>query len=311
MEDTAMLIIKKMSIVIIILVLFTQLSFGQDEMFSLIRKINVDHVGAMGQIDGCEFSKDNYYIIASDNHATAKIYIRSSGKYVNEVKHIVLNNSKFLKAGKANAVGYSYNRKYLYTGINDRGLKIWDANTYKLLHHFGDGLNTDCASFSSDDKWMAMGAGKEAWVYNVPDFTRFHTISFKSGEVNTVDFNHDNSLLATCASSGEIFIIRTSDWKKIRSHIINPNKKVSAKRVYFSPDGQFYAVGGRSQICRVYRTSDGVMVADLKHRGNLETLPGGGDDGGDTNPAIETLNWSADDKYLFTGGVIDGIMRVA
>jgi len=301
-----MLIIKKMSIVIIILVLFTQLSFGQDEMFSLIRKINVDHVGAMGQIDGCEFSKDNYYIIASDNHATAKIYIRSSGKYVNEVKHIVLNNSKFLKAGKANAVGYSYNRKYLYTGINDRGLKIWDANTYKLLHHFGDGLNTDCARFSSDDKWLAMGAGKEAWLYNVPDFTRFHTISFKSGEVNTVDFNYDNSLLATCASSGEIFIIRTSDWKKIRKHNFNN----SAKRVYFSPDGEFYAVGGRDQICRVYRTSDGVMVADLKHRGNLETLPGGGDDDGDTNPAIETLNWSADDKYLFTGGVIDGIMRV-
>jgi len=113
-----MLIIKKMSIGIIIFVLFTQLTFGQDEMFSLIRKINVDHLGTVGQIDGCEFSKDNYYIIASDNHGTAKIYIRSSGKYVNEVKHIVSNNLEFERAGKVNAVGYSYNRKYLYTGIN-------------------------------------------------------------------------------------------------------------------------------------------------------------------------------------------------
>jgi hypothetical protein len=50
------------------------------------------------------------------------------------------------------------------------------------------------------------------------------------------------------------------------------------------------------------------MVADLKHRGNLKMLPG--DDYGDDNPAVETLNWSAEGKYLFTGGVIDGIMRV-
>ncbi|MHC4631741.1 MAG: WD40 domain-containing protein [Planctomycetota bacterium] len=299
-----MLIIKKMSIGIIIFVLFTQLTFGQDEMFSLIRKINVDHLGTVGQIDGCEFSKDNYYIIASDNHGTAKIYIRSSGKYVNEVKHIVSNNLEFERAGKVNAVGYSYNRKYLYTGINDRGLKVWDANTYKLLHHFGDGFNTDSADFSSDDKWLAMGAGSEVWLYSVPGFTRFHKFFHERGEVNNLDFNHDNSLLASCASKGEVFITRTSDWKRIRRHKI----KSSAKRIYFSPDGQFYALGGRDQLCRVYRTSDGVIVADLKHRGNLKMLPG--DDYGDDNPAVETLNWSAEGKYLFTGGVIDGIMRV-
>jgi len=35
-----------------------------------------------------------------------------------------------------------------------------------------------------------------------------------------------------------------------------------------------------------------------------------GDDYGDENPAVETLHWSADGSYIFTGGVIDGIMRV-
>jgi hypothetical protein len=35
-----------------------------------------------------------------------------------------------------------------------------------------------------------------------------------------------------------------------------------------------------------------------------------GDDYGDENPAIETLHWSATGDYLFTGGVVDGIMRV-
>jgi WD40 repeat protein len=299
-----MLIIKKMSIGIIIFVLFTQLTFGQDEMFSLIRKINVDHLGTVGQIDGCEFSKDNYYIIASDNHATAKIYIRETGVFVNQVKHIEMNNVLFERAGKINAVGYSYDRKYFYTGINDQGLKLWDAETYTLVHHFNKTEEVDGADFSSDGKWLAMGASSEVHVYRVSDFTLVHRFTHEKGAVNNLDFNHDNTLLASCASKGEVFITRTSDWKRIRRHKL----KSSAKRIYFSPDGDIYVLSGRDQFCKVFRTSDGEVVADLKHRGNLEMLPG--DDYGDENPAIEALNWSAEGKYLFTGGVIDGIMRV-
>ena len=49
-------------------------------------------------------------------------------------------------------------------------------------------------------------------------------------------------------------------------------------------------------------------MAELVHRGNLETLPG--DDYGDDNPAIECVRWSHEGRFLFTGGVVDGIMRV-
>jgi len=292
-----MLIFKKMSMGIIICLLFTTLAFGQDEMFSLIRKINVDHLGTVGQIDGCEFSKDNYYIIASDNHGTAKVYIRATGEYVNEVKHIELNNLKFEKAGKVNAVGYSYDRKYFYTGINDVGLKLWDAKTYTLVHHFNKTAEVDGADFSSDDKWLAIGAGSEVHVYRVSDFTLVHKFTHEKGAVNNLDFNHDNTLLASVASKGEVFITRTSDWKRIRRQKL----KSSSKRIYFSPDGTLYALSGRDQYCKVHRTSDGAVVADLKHRGNLKMLAG--DDYGDQNPAIEALQWSADGQHLFTGAI--------
>ena len=299
-----MLINKKISIGIIIFVVLSHLTFSQDEMFSLIRKIKVDHLGPAGQIDGCEFSKDNYYIIASDNHGTAKVYIRSSGKYVNEVKHIQLNNLKFERAGKVNAVGYSYDRKYFYTGINDHGLKLWNAETYTLAHHFNKTAEVDGADFSSDGKWLAMAADSEVHVYRVTDLTLVHKFTHEKGAVNNLDFNHDNTLLASCASKGEVFITRTSDWKRIRRHKL----KSSAKRIFFSPDGTLYALSGRDQYCKIHRTSDGKVVADLKHRGNLKMLPG--DDYGDANPAIEALDWSADGQHLLTGGVVDGIMRV-
>jgi len=301
-----MLRMNRMGVVLVAMLLLTQSVLAQeaDQMFSLIRKINVDPVGTAGQIDGCEFSKDDYYIIASDNHATAKIYVRETGLFVNQVKHIEMNNVLFDKAGKMNAVGFSYDRKYFYTGINDKGLKLWDAETYTLVHHFNKNAEVDGADFSSDGKWLAVGADSEVHIYRVSDFTLVHKFAHERGAVNNLDFNHDNSLLATCASKGEVFITSTSDWKRIRRHIF----KSSAKRIFFSPDGKLYAVSGRDQFCNVYRTSDGEEVAHLIHRGNLEMLPG--DDFGDTNPAIEAMNWSADGKHLLTGGVIDGIMRV-
>ena len=126
---------KKIQLGIIILTLSSHLVFGQDEMFTLIRKIPVDDLGVTGQIDACEFSKDNYYIIATDNHDTAKIYIRETGEFVNQVKHIDIKNDQFERAGKINALGYSYDRKYFFTGINDYGLKLWDAENYLSLIH--------------------------------------------------------------------------------------------------------------------------------------------------------------------------------
>ncbi len=296
--------INKISIGIIILTLSAHVVFGQDEMFSLIRKINVDHMGVKGQIDACEFSKDNYYIIASDNHATAKIYIRETGEFLNQVKHLELSNDQFERAGKINALGYSYDRTYFYTGINDHGLKLWDAETYTLVHHFNKTAEVDGADFSSDGKWLAVGAGAEVHVYRVSDFTLVHKFTHEGSAVNFLHFNHDNSLLGSVANKGEVLITRTTDWKRIRRHSL----KSSAKRIYFSPDGTLYAVSGRDQYCKIHRTSDGSVVADLKHRGNLVMMPG--DDYGDSNPAIEAMHWSATGNYLFTGGVIDGIMRV-
>ena len=283
---------------------FAQLTHAQDGMFSLIRKIPVDHMGTLGQIDGCEFSKDNYYIIASDNHAKAKIYVRETGVFVNQVKHLEMDNVQFERAGKINAVGYSYDRKYFYTGINDHGLKLWDAETYTLVRHFNKTTEVDGADFSSDGKWLAMAADSEVRVYRVSDLSLVHKFTHDRGAVNNLDFNDDNSLLASCASKGEVFITRTSDWKRIRRHKF----KSSSKRIFFSPDGNLYVVSGRDQVCKVFRTSDGEEVADLKQRGNLEMLPG--DDYGDENPAIEALCWTADGQHLLTGGVVDGTMRV-
>ena len=120
----------------------------------------------------------------------------------------------FERAGKINAVGYSYDRKYFYTGINDHGLKLWDAETCTLVRHFNKTAEVDGADFSSDGKWLAIGAGSEIHVYRVSDFSLVHKFTHEKGAVNNLDFNHDNTLLASCSSKGEVFITRTSEDRK-------------------------------------------------------------------------------------------------
>jgi len=150
----------------------------------------------------------------------------------------------------------------------------------------------------------AMAADSEVRIYRVSDLTLVHKFTHKRGAVNNLDFNHDNTLLGSCASKGEVFITRTADWTRIRRHQL----KSSVKRIFFSPEGDLYAISGRDQLCQIYRTSDGKLLAELIHRGNLEMLPG--DDYGDENPAVEAICWTADGSFLLSGGVIDGIMRV-
>ena len=80
------------------------------------------------------------------------------------------------------------------------------------------------------------------------------------------------------------------------------------KSVRISPDGKLVAVSGQKARCRVYNTSDGQMIADLRHASDAKALPGDDDDG--PEPNVEAVEWSADSHYLFTGGLYGGVIRV-
>jgi hypothetical protein len=48
----------------------------------LIDTVAVDPEGVAGAVDGCEFSKDGTYFVASDNHGVARIYLSADRSLV-------------------------------------------------------------------------------------------------------------------------------------------------------------------------------------------------------------------------------------
>ncbi|MBA7688022.1 hypothetical protein ES703_96496 [subsurface metagenome] len=285
---------------------------------TLIDTISVDPEGVAGAVDGCEFSKDGVYFAASDNHGVARIYLTADRSLVGKVTHKYDDHTCADRDFELNAVVWSHDGKYLVTGRNDDGVKVWKTDSffdpadfatndtpYKHLDDRGGNTNyeTDGADFSPNNQWLATAADEYLMVYSLPDFTEIQDISAGGGSVNSVDFSYDSDFVAFGASNGNVKIVRTSDWTVIETiHSTN-----SVKSVRFSPDAKYLVYSGRDQRCKVYRTSDWALVVNINHSGNEKALPCDDDD---SNAAVEASAWSSDGAYLLTSGLISGELHV-
>ena len=284
----------------------------------LIDTVAVDPEGVAGAVDGCEFSKDGTYFVASDNHGVARIYLSADRSLVGKVTHNYHDHIGADRRYELNAVVWSHDGQFLATGRNDDGVKVWKTDGFfdpadfaqndKPYKHLDDrGGNTeyeaDGADFSPNNQWLATAAAEYLMVYSLPQFKEIQDISAGGGSVNSVDFSYDSGFVAFGASNGNVRIARTSDWTVIKT----TNATNSVKSVRFSPDAKYLVYSGRDQRCKVYRTSDWSLAVDIEHSGNEKALPGDDDD---SNAAVEASAWSSDGAYLLTSGLISGELHV-
>jgi WD40 repeat protein len=276
---------------------------AQDNLFTLLRKIQVDHQGTAGACDGSAFNTRGDLIAASDNTGLTKIFRVADGKLVQTIQH---NEGEVSAAdGETNVIHFTSDDKFAVTGMNDTGAKIWKLKSGKMVKNLGHGQNTDGAAFSPDDKWIAVAHDNFCAVYSLWDYEKVAEYSVRKNEVNAVDWSEDGSLLLIGGDANGVMIVRVSDWKLLHN-IAFPKHRV--KSVALSPDGKFAAACGQDGLACIYDTSDGSLVVTLKHNTTTAlALPGDDDDGDEPN--VEAVEWSTDSKYFFTGGTYDGIIR--
>ncbi len=288
--------------------LFSALCFAGDalgsDVLELLRRIQVDDQGTAGAVDGCAFSTSGELVAASDNTGLTKVYRVSDGGFVTQVKHA--EGKVSASNGETNAVHFSPDDRYLLTGMNDTGCKIWELATGEMIKNLGRGKNTDGAAFSPDGKWVAVAHDEVAAVYRLWDFAEVASIPHPTKrECNSIDWSSDSTLLATGSDDACCKITRAADWQTLHTIDFGIDR---VKTVRVSPDGELVVVSGQKGRCRVYNVSDGQMVADLLHSSEAEALPGDDDDG--SQPNVETVAWSPDGRYLLSGGLYDGVIRV-
>jgi WD40 repeat protein len=296
---------KAFSFAIVLTCLFSTAAstHAQDNLFTLLHKIQVDHQGTAGACDGSAFNTSGDIIAASDNTGLTKLFNVADGKLVYTIQH---NEGEVSAAdGETNVIHFTSDDQFAVTGMNDTGAKIWNIKTGEMVKNLGHGQNTDGAAFSPDDKWIAVAHDNYCAVYSLWDYTKVAEYSVRKNEVNSVDWSEDGSLLLIGGDAQGVMIVRVSDWQLLHD-IKFPKHRV--KSVALSPDGKYAAACGQDGLACIYDTSDGQLVVTLKHNTTTaRALPGDDDDGDEPN--VEAVEWSTDSKYFFTGGTYDGIIR--
>ena len=273
------------------------------DTLTLVHRIRVDDQGTAGAVDGCAFSTKGDLVAASDNTGLTRVYRVSDAELVIEVRH---NQRRVSGAdGETNAIHFSPDDRYFLTGMNDTGCKVWELATGRMIKNLGRGRNTDGGAFSPDGKWLAVAHDDVATIYRPGTFEKVAEVLHPKTECNSIDWASDGSLLITGSDGACCKITRTADWEVLHNIDFGTNR---VKSVRISPDDRLVAVSGQAGRCRVYRVTDGEMVADLPHESNAKVLPGDDDDG--REPNVEAVAWSTDSRYLFTGGLYDGLVRV-
>ena len=289
---------------------------SDDSLLRPLYKLQVDPAGTLGASDGLAFSNDGTKIVVTDNFANAYVHRASDGNFlgVGASHRFISPSGQANSDGEINAVDFSVDDSLFVTGLNDFGTKVWHTQTGALVAHLNNGTETDGAAFSPNGQWLATAADGNVNIYDVNHNFALVTSFFVSDKaVNSIDWSPDSQFIVTGAASGGIRLYRTSDWSFVRDFPIDS----STKSVEFSPDGRYIAIGARAGsdappnsepgIARVFAVETGELVADLVQRGNLVPLPF---DDQDKRVATEAVAWSNNGNYLFTSGVIDGVMRV-
>ena len=198
------------------------------------------------------------------------------------------------------SVDYSPSGEFIVTGSEDGFVRIWNASTWTHLRSANTNTDVNSVDYSADGMYVAAGLGDDTInIYYSSNLTSVHgAISVDVGgndQVNSVEFSPDSSTVAVAigrdnanqGTNGEVTVYDVLTGTEL--YAVNPNGEDLFYDLAHSPDGQYIALAGYSDIYIVNTTS----------RSTTWTF---------TNPpaAVNSLAWSPDGNFISMCGGWEG-----
>ena len=198
------------------------------------------------------------------------------------------------------SVDYSPSGEFIVTGSEDGFVRIWNASTWTNLRSANTNTDVNSVDYSADGMYVAAGLGDDTInIYYSSNLTSVHgAISVDVGgndQVNSVEFSPDSSTVAVAigrdnanqGTNGEVTVYDVLTGTEL--YAVNPNGEDLFYDLAHSPDGQYIALAGYSDIYIVNTTS----------RSTTWTF---------TNPpaAVNSLAWSPDGNFISMCGGWEG-----
>ncbi len=141
------------------------------------------------------------------------------------------------------------------------------------------------ASFSPDNKYLAIGLAHKVKVYSVSngEFNFFKTVTAYKDIINSVYFSPDNKYFVIISNFkvANIYSVLGGEFKLIKT-LSDHNDKITS--VSFSPDGKYFAIASNYTV-KIYSLADGKfnLIKTLEYYGE-----------------VTSVNFSPDGKYFAT-----------
>lgn len=240
-------------------------------------------------IRSLKFSKNEKYLVSGAGDGSVTLFSLVSNKIIATVSH---------EEGWINDVAITNDAKRIFSVGGDGYLYIWvyRNNSYileqKLLEHKD---RIWCISLSNDENLIATGSDDKKviiWKYNEIQnkFEYYNKHSAHTRWVQAVDFNYNNTLLASSGGDGKIVLWDTEN-NNISSILTGNDDSIYS--LSFSKDDNLLLSGGRDRTVRLWNLDNCKYDIELDEH----------------NERIECASYSKNGLYLATGAS-DGSIKI-
>jgi WD40 repeat protein len=184
-------------------------------------------------------------------------------------------------------LAFSPDGKVLASGGEDDRIRFWDPDTGKEVRTLeGHKRPVTCIAFSADGKWLASGSqDRDLRVWDVATGKERRRFQGHDAPVERTALSPDGKLLASFCQAYTLRLWDTDTGKEVHSIPIDKGYRVYA--MAFSPDGKYFAFGGRPE--------KGIQLVDTAEWKTIRAFEGHKD-------YVHDLTFSADGATLVSAG---------
>jgi sugar lactone lactonase YvrE len=249
------------------------------ERSGCLRSVAIDRA----TVESVAVSPDGSLFAAGGSEQTIRLYRIADG----QLQRTLTGHTDWVTS-----VAFSPDRALLASGSWDGTVRLWRVSDGTVIHVLpmptDPSHKTIVVTFSPDGTLLAAASRNiNVQLWRVADGTMVRAIPSVGGDVA---FSRDGTLLAVEQPENKITLWQLPQGRALRTLA---GHKYNVTSLTFSPDGQtLVSASGSEQTMKVWRVSDGVL---------LQTIPG---------PARSNLTFSADGKFIASGGMTNNIQRL-